>query len=286
MKEIVLCPNPFRDKDYALTKAATEMLEQAGFSVLVSPLFISRDQPEFPDWLVPVPLEKAVERAALMVSFGGDGTILHMARAAMRRGVPILGVNLGSKGFMAELEPEELPRLVEAAQGKYRLRRRMMLDVTLTRSGEVIFADRALNDAVVHGVSQMIRITAYGDGSKISAFSGDGIIIATPTGSTAYSMAAGGPMVEPTARNIILTPVCAHALSAPAFVLAPEREVTVCTTGLHGRKAVLSVDGVEALQLESGDVLTAKMSAFETLMAHVGTKSFYDIAYEKLGEHK
>lgn len=286
MKTIVLCPNPFRDKDFILTKKAKDMLEDAGFTALISPLFASEQQTEYPDWLKPVSLQEAVERASLMVAFGGDGTILHMARAAMHRSVPILGVNLGSKGFMAELEPDELSMLVEAARGEYRLRRRMMLDISLTRGGEEIFTDCALNDAVIHGVSQMIRITAYGDGSKISAFSGDGIIIATPTGSTAYSMAAGGPMVEPTARNIILTPVCAHALSAPAFVLAPERVVTVCTTGLHGRKAVLSVDGVEALQLESGDVLTAKVSEFETLMAHVGSKSFYDIAYEKLGEHK
>lgn len=286
MKKIVLCPNPNRDRDCALSLRAKELLTDIGFSVVMSPIIYTDTESSLPSDIEPVPLENALAGAALAVSFGGDGTILHMARAAVKHQVPILGVNLGKKGFMAELEPNEIEKLVDVANGNYEIRRRMMLDVELCRNGESIFCDTALNDAVISGVARMITLTAFGDGRRISHFSGDGIIAATPTGSTAYSMAAGGPLVEPTAKNIILTPVCAHILAAKAFVLEPERLVTIKIGEFNGRHAILSVDGVETVSLDIDDEINVKKSGYETLMAHVGTKSFYDIAYEKLGERK
>lgn len=286
MEHVVLCPNPYRDLEFRVTLQAKKLLEEAGYEVLISPLFSDGASGQIPTEIETVPLHLAIREASLLVPFGGDGTILHAARAAMEYAVPILGVNLGTKGFMAELEPEDIGLLTEAAAGMFPLKRRMMLDVMLRRGGEVVYSDSALNDVVASGVVQCIRLSAYGDEQKISEFSGDGIIIATPTGSTAYSMSAGGPLVEPMAENIILTPICAHVLAAKAFVLAPDRTVTIRPSNLTGRQAILSVDGRRAMELVEGDEIIVKKSGFVTLMADAGRKSFYDAALEKLGEQK
>ncbi|MCL2343479.1 MAG: NAD(+)/NADH kinase [Firmicutes bacterium] len=269
---IVLCPNPKRDHDLILTRRAQELLAREGLSVCISPL-AELD-------------EKTIEGAKLVVTFGGDGTILHTARAVVKAGIPILGVNLGNKGFLAELEPDELPKLLEAARGNFSVERRMMSDVELVRGGKVIHRDCALNDAVLMRVLSTIRLTVYGDGHKITEFSGDGVILATPTGSTAYSMAAGGPLVEPSAENIILTPICAHMLAARSFVLAPDRRVAVRMGVLGEKQAILSVDGNTAIALKTNDEIRVRKSEYYTRLAHVGDKSFYDIAYEKLGRSR
>jgi NAD+ kinase len=283
---ILLCPNPYRDIGLQVTQEAEAILNAAGFSTRICPVFDAQGSKFLPAEVDTVPMEEALPDARLIVTFGGDGTILHAARMAIGRMIPILGVNLGTKGMMAELERLELPKLLDAARGYYKPMERMMLDVELVRDGETVFSDCALNDAVISGVIRIIHLTAFGDGRRISEFSGDGIIIATPTGSTAYSMSAGGPLVEPAAENIILTPVCAHNLVTRSFVLAPDRRVAVRLGSLNGKQAVMSVDGGEPIELRSGDELHVKKSNYRTIMADLGYKSFYDITYEKLGERK
>jgi NAD+ kinase len=139
---------------------------------------------------------------------------------------------------------------------------------------------------VIHGFGDCIRMTAWCDGDMVTSFSGDGIILATPTGSSAYSLSAGGPLVEPTAKNIILTPVCTHAMCAKAFVLSPERVVSARAEKLHGRRAFLTVDGGAPVELVNDDVVQVKKSDHEVIMADMGLKSFYDIAFEKLIERE
>ena len=217
-----------------------------------------------------------------MIVIGGDGTILSVARAMHAAQIPLLGVNLGTKGFMAYLEPEELGEIVRAARGETKISRRMMLSVTLERDGEVIHRDQALNDVVLHGYGDVIQTTAWCSGDMITRLSGDGIILATPTGSTGYSMSAGGPIVEPDAENILISPICAHTMGARTFVLDPQRTVKVRAEKLHGRKAYLSVDGYSVADLANGDVVTVQRSEHQILMADPGLKSFYEIAYEKL----
>ena len=142
--------------------------------------------------------QEELKTADLLVCFGGDGTILHAAKDANAFGVPILGVNLGSVGFMAELEQSELSMLSKLAAGKYTIESRMMLDVAVRRDGKVIFSDIALNDAVLTkgAVARVLELEVYADKALMMRFSADGVIVATPTGSTAYSMSAGGPIVE------------------------------------------------------------------------------------------
>lgn len=284
MKHIVLCPNPYKDAGLAVTREARAMLTGAGHGVRVCPELLEDDPAELPPGLECSELFDALEDAALVVSLGGDGTIMHTARRMAGHRVPIIGVNLGTVGFLAELERSELHRLLDAAAGNFTVDPRMMLHVALERRGETVYECCALNDVYLHGVGRMLHMTARGDGRKILEFSGDGVVIASPTGSTAYSMSAGGPLVEPSAENLILTPVCPHALAARSFVLAPDREVTV-TVGETRHTASVSADG-EFFEARGGDVLRVKKAEHKTLIAHVGDKGFYDIVYEKLGDRK
>lgn len=283
-KHIVLCPNPERDIALKVTLEVRQALMNAGHDVVIGRVDVNSRADLFPEAIQTVPLSESVKNASLLICFGGDGTILKTARTVMKSPVPILGVNLGHKGFMAELEPSDMELIVAAASGEFTPISRMMLDVELIRNGEVVFSDSALNDAVICGTATTIKVSAYGDGCKITEYTGDGIIIATPTGSTAYSLSAGGSLVEPTARNILITPICAHLITARPFVLAPDRIVTIKTGENEGKQIWLSVDGGTLIPFLAGDELKIRMSNHYTIMAHVSGKSFYDIAFKKLGE--
>ena len=285
MKRVLLCPNVKRDRDYALTQKVYDLIKGCNASIVVCPLFdMDGTLPEAPDGLTVSDLDSALESADMAIVFGGDGTILRVARAAAMTSVPILGVNMGRKGFMAEIEKEDIALIPQAVCGDYKLGRRMMLDMELVRGGEVIHSDFALNDVVIAGVTKVIDLTLLGDGQKISHFSGDGAIVATPTGSTAYSMAAGGPIIEPSADSIVVTPICAHVLAARSFVLAPDREVSIELGAVKVNPTYLTVDGGSFMDLYSGDVVNIKKSKKETLLIHLASRSFYAKVSEKLGE--
>lgn len=281
---VLLCPNPHRDHYLETTRCAKALLEGEGHSVRIAPLLSAGKEDTLPKDLILEPIESALPGAKLLVTLGGDGTMLQAARAALGSGVPMLGVNLGHKGFLTELESGEIDRLKEAAAGKLILQKRMMLEVQLIRDGETILAGHSLNDAVINGIVNTVRMAAFGDGIKITEFSGDGIIAASPTGATAYSMAAGGPLVEPDAENILITPICAHRLAARSFVLAPGRQVSIRPVELGEKKAILSLDGADQTMLRDGDEIRICRSRYVTNMALLSGKSFYDTAYEKLSD--
>ena len=279
---IAICPNPFRDSELKYTRQAAEMLHAAGYETVVCPVF-AEDAPQMiPEDIKATTLDAVRSRCSLVVVIGGDGTILSAARQLHNADIPILGVNLGSKGFMAALEPEHMQLIVKAAAGEYKVSRRMMLDIELERGGEIIYRDKALNDVVLHGYGDCIRLTAWCAGDRITSFSGDGIILSTPTGSTGYSMSAGGPIVEPEASAIIVSPICAHMMSARSYVLSASHDVSVLAEKLHGRRAYVSVDGNSVMDLTNGDLLRVRRSERCILMADMGLKSFFDLAFEKL----
>lgn len=283
-KKVILCPNPDKDLGLKTTRIAKETLEAAGFEVRVSPVYLDKQIGDVPTDMECCELVDVIDNAVLVVTLGGDGTILHTARRMLGYEIPIIGVNLGTVGFLAELEQQDIGKLVAAANGDYVPSPRMMLQVLVERNGEQIFSNYALNDVSVSGIVQTIRVTASGDGRKILEYAGDGIVISSPTGSTAYSLSAGGPIVEPSAENIILTPICAQALMARSFVLAPDRVVAVQVRDLRC-KAVISVDG-GIFEMQEDDVLIVKKADYRTMIAHVGDKTFYDIVFEKLGDAK
>lgn len=279
---IAICPNPFRDKGCELSRRIAALLNEHGYETCYCPIFADEGDAVLPQDLSFRQISELVGACSLLIVIGGDGTILHAARQIHPHSVPLLGINLGSKGFMANLEPEEYEYVLRAARGDYKLSRRMKLDVSLYRAGIEICRDQALNDVVMHGYGDCIKITALCNGKRITAFSGDGIILSTPTGSTGYSMSAGGPIVEPNAENIIISPICAHMMSSRSFVLSPDNVITVEMEKQHDRRAYLSVDGYSVTDLCGGDRLIVRRSESYTHMADLGLRNFYDIAFEKL----
>lgn len=279
---IAVCPNPYRDSGLSLTRTAVEVLQAEGFQTVICPIFSVSGDGVLPENLVYAKLEDVAPECSLVVVIGGDGTILAAARAVKEFDLPILGVNLGTMGFLASVEPKDIRMVADAAKGNYGISKRMMLDVELYRDGELVMKDSALNDVVLHGCGDCIRVKAACDAGNITAFSGDGIIVSTPTGATGYSLSAGGPIVEPQAENLIITPICPHILGFRSFVLGGEREITVTAARTHQRMPYISVDGAESVDYHSGDVLKVRKSSLCTKMVDLGLKSFYETAYEKL----
>jgi len=279
MMKVLLCPNVLRDTDLTVTKQVDAMLTEYGAKTVLCPLS-DGDENELHN------ITLQASDADMVVTFGGDGTILKTARAVAEYEVPIIAVNMGDMGFMAELEPEEIDGIRRVMDGDYKIVSRIMLDVSLSRDGETIFEDFALNDIVIKGINKVITLELFGDDNAISSFTGDGAVIATPTGSTAYSMSAGGPIVEPDASNIIITPICPHVLTAKSFVLAPERVVRVVLGGRKVNTTVMTVDGQDITSFKEGDELVVKVSKRQARFISLSNRSFYKKVYEKLGERK
>ena len=279
---IAVCPNPFRDIDLALSRKAASLLEEAGYESVICPVFADRETDAVPKNVPVSCLQDVIDAVSLAIVIGGDGTILEVSHYVHGHDIPILGLNLGTMGFMANLEPEDLPLILRAAKGDYRLSGRMLLDVSLQHGGEELYHGLALNDAVIHGYGDTIYLNVDCNSQPMTTFGGDGIILATPTGSTGYSMSAGGPIVEPEAENIIVSPICAHTIASRSFVLGPERIVSVTAKKMHDRRAYLSVDGSTVTDVNKDDVLVVKKSSHKLLMADLGVRSFYETTFEKL----
>lgn len=286
--KIVLSPNPYRDRGLRAAQSAQRILENAGVRTAIClPFEVEQGgRLDLPAGAVLSSMGEELADADVLVCFGGDGTILHAAHEANAQGIPVLGVNLGSVGFMAELEHGELSLLSRLASGKYGIERRMMLDVCVRREGRVVFSEQALNDAAMTKgtVGRVLDLEVTGDRVTISTFTGDGLVVATPTGSTAYSMAAGGPIVEPTAANIIIAPICAHSLHAKPFVLDAGRSVGVRLAPGSKKTAYLSVDGGRAFRVLPGDWVECRRSRQTTQMVKLTGRSFYERINQKLGK--
>ncbi len=283
MKNVILTPNPYRDKEFKTVRAAVEILKEAGMNPrLCLPFEVDRTY-DLPKDLRFHRLDRELANADMVICFGGDGTILHMAKTATRKGLPILGVNIGTMGFMAELESGELNKLACLASGEYSIDGRMMLDVTVQRDRDIIFHDICLNDAVITkgAVARIAHLAVKCDGVEAMECSGDGIIVATPTGSTAYNLSAGGPIVEPEAKNIIITPICAHDVGSRCIVASDKRVITVNMIHNARRNAYVSLDGGKAFRLNMGDVVTIKKSHLETKLIRLKDRSFYDVVNAK-----
>ena len=283
MKNVILAPNPYRDKNFQTVRNAVEVLKGAGLNPRVClPFDIDRSY-ELPKDIRFHRLDREIANAEMVICFGGDGTILHMAKAATKRDIPILGVNIGTMGFMAELESTELDKLALLADGNYMLDSRMMLDVIVQRDRDIIYHDICLNDVVITkgAVARIVHLKVNCDGVCAMESGGDGVIISTPTGSTAYSFSAGGPIVEPDARNIIITPICAHEVGSRCIVASDRRTVTVEMVHNARRNAYLSADGGRAVRLNMGDIATIKKSNLETKLVRLKDRSFYDVISAK-----
>ena len=288
MKKVIMTPNPYRDKDFQTVRRASQILTDAGMDVRLCLPFEVDKTYDLPKDLRFSRLDRELSGADVIICFGGDGTILHMSKTATRAGIPILVVNIGTMGFMAELENTELEQLHRLATGDFTIDKRMMLDVTVFRDRDIIFHDICLNDVVVTkgAVARIVHLAVECDGVEAMECGGDGVIIATPTGSTAYSLSAGGPIVEPAAHSMLITPICAHDVGSRCMVTSDKRVITVKLTRNARRNAYLSVDGGKSVRLSMGDVTIVKKSNLETSLIRLKDRSFYDVVNQKFRDNR
>lgn len=216
------------------------------------------------------------------VTVGGDGTIIHSARYAALTQKPIVGVNLGRLGYVAELEPSEVSMLSRLISGEYITKERMMLDVTVLHKDGKSESYLAVNDAVISrgSLSCIIDLDVFALDEKICNYRADGLLFSTPTGSTAYALSAGGPVIDPSLSLIELTPVCPHSLSARTVVFSDDTVLSVKCNTLQ--ETYLTVDGQVSVKLMSDDVVRVSKSQHKLPINVLKTKNFYKVAGEKL----
>ena len=222
--------------------------------------------------------------ADLCVVVGGDGTLLAAARLMNERQVPILAINYGGLGFLTEVTRDEMyPALEEVLAGRHVTNNRMMIRVSVHRGGKLVASYQALNDAVIHKgtLARIIELEARVDHHYVSRFRSDGLILSTPTGSTAYNVSAGGPIVYPTMGAIIMTPICPHTLTNLPLILPPESHVEVVLRSTPDEVHV-TVDGQVGLKLESGDSVEVEKSDRLVRLIAPADRDFFDVLRGKL----
>jgi NAD+ kinase len=282
-KKIILCPNPSRDQGMLATKEADGILRELGFRTVVCSPFKDQKPGAFADCDVR-PLPQELRGADLLITFGGDGTILHLAKLAALNKVPVLGINMGGLGFIAELEKGELETLRKLKDWSFTTESRMMLDVSVMREGKQVYTNLGLNDAVIREgpISHVIHLKISSDGHHLADIAGDGVIVSTPTGSTAYSLSAGGPVVEPVAQTMVVCPICTHNMRFSSYVLTPDHVLTV-ELERNGRKPVyLCVDESRAFALRADDLIQVRRSKHVTRLVRLSEKSFCEVFAQKM----
>jgi len=220
----------------------------------------------------------------MVVVFGGDGTMLSVARLVCERGIPILGVNLGGLGFITEVSREQLYEAMERVlAGDCPYEERMMLNAVIRRHGEQIAEYTVLNDVVINrgATSKLIDIESYVGRALMTTFRADGLIASTPTGSTAYSLSAGGPVLYPTVESIVLTPICSHTLAIRPIVLPPDVEIEIKPI-TRAAEAFLSMDGQVGFSLRQKDSVIIRKSPFKTKLLLPFERDFFQVMREKL----
>ena len=287
MKKVVLCPNIYRDHDLKTTKEIRKILQEVGISSVVS-LPFRVDGVDLPKDMKWQPLKQAVRGADMMIALGGDGSLLHLAKTAAVNHLPILGVNLGNLGYIAELESGEIEKLRLLKDAPLRSETRMMLDVRVFREEKQVYSNIVLNDAVITkgAVARVIKLQLYLNHKEFLSLGGDGMIIATPTGSTAYNLSAGGPIVDPVAQNILITPICAHSLMSSSYVLGPDQVVEVMGANNGNKTVYLSADGGKAFLLKPEDRVVIRHSKYVTELVKLRDTSFYETLCAKMADRE
>lgn len=279
MKKIGVVVNKDKDIDYKHTKVIVEKLLQKGFEAVVAP--------EIKDAInLPATGSASVyEDSDFIICVGGDGTFLNAARQAYFLKKPVLGINKGTVGFLSEVETKDIEMAInKIAEGNFKVQERMVLEVEVIRQGETVFEDIAINDAVVArmALSRILRLKVMVDEKYMDSFPGDGVIISTPSGSTGYSLAAGGPIVQPDMRLLLISPICPHIMYSRSYIAPDSRKISVSIDEACAVDAMVTVDGQKGFAIQSGDLVCVKASRNNVLFASVSKVNFYDVLRAKL----
>ena len=269
-----------KQKEDALA-AAREIIAKYGGSVEV---FVNEEAASRLAYEKLFELEHVGEDARLIIVLGGDGTLLSVARQLKGKEVPILGVNLGGLGFLTEISMEELPAMLASfLNGKYSLSRRAMMRVTVLRKGEEVFDISILNDAVItkDALARIIDIETYVSEEYLTTYRGDGLILSTATGSTGYSLAAGGPILHPSLPHIVVTPICPHMLTNRPIIL-PEDAALRARLLSKDERVILTLDGQVGFPLEFADEVIVKKSPYSVRLVTSDSRGYFEVLRTKL----
>ncbi|HHW56681.1 MAG TPA: NAD(+)/NADH kinase [Clostridia bacterium] len=282
MKKVGVIPNINKDKDLEVTKSVVKwLLEQESEPYLNEIVASKIGYEEYSGKPTDI-----YSKCDFIIALGGDGTILNVARLCAPFGTPIFAVNLGHLGFLTDVDINEVFIALEKIyRGEYAVEKRMMLEANVVKNDMEVINFRALNDIVITrgAFSRMARINTYVNDNYVDTYLADGVIIATPTGSTAYSLSAGGPIVYPTVEVIIITPICPHTLYSRSIIVSSE-DVIRLEISEENQDLMITTDGQQGYKLDYRDVIYIKKSNEYTNLIKVKNTNFFDLLRDKLTE--
>lgn len=285
ISNVLLLPNPKKEEAIRIAAGLSRFITESGRTAYVLPQVCApmHDEPVFPL------KDEQISQMDLLVPLGGDGTILGSIRKFKDFPIPILGVNLGDVGFLAEVEPDNAEEaLTRVFNGEYHIEERILLEGQIDKqdgSDPIVFS--AMNDVLInrHMMASLIQMDVSINGQLIDSYLGDGLLICTPTGSTAYNLSAGGPIVAPSARNLVITPICVHSLNVRSIVTSEEDEISVkIGAGKNdpNHPSIISIDGQKHEWLICGDKVTVRRSSKTVPIIKLGERTFYQTLKQKL----
>ncbi|OEH85673.1 NAD(+) kinase [Desulfuribacillus stibiiarsenatis] len=280
MKRIGIIVNKSKPKAWIIARQIIRSLEHRNVKIVIDEFVaeqLGRSE-------LGIPLFQIPKEADIIFALGGDGTLLGIARDFAPHNIPILGINVGNMGFLSESEPENLELAIDKVlSGQYYIEQRMMLEAQVVRNDAVIKQFIALNDVgIAKGAfSRMIEVIMFLEDKFLRSFKGDGLIIASPTGSTAYSLSAGGPIVTPDIDLILLTPICPHSLNVRPMVISGHSTIRTKLDATHDDLG-LTIDGQLGFKLEIEDVITVKKSEYKTNLIRWHEHNFFEVVRRKL----
>lgn len=281
--KITLIPNLTRKESFEVTAGICERLRELGAEYY----FFPENQKEFEftgaKFLSP---DEALSNCDAVIAVGGDGSIIHAAKLAILKQKPILGINAGRLAFMAGLESNELNLLSRLIDGDYTVDKRLLLKTSVIKDGKVIFSDYCVNDCLVTNEEKqrMSAINVALDGKEFNSYLCDGVLVSTPTGSTAYSLSAGGPVVDPELESILLTPLCPHSLFDRSLIFRPDAVLSV--TSAENSNLCISNDGSQPIVIEPGCRAEISRAEFTANFIRIKSDNFIDILYTKLAQRR
>ncbi len=282
MKNIGVISNIQKDKDLKITLTAVKYIEERGCHPFLNEFMaekINRKE-------LGLKIGEIYKTCDLIAVLGGDGTLLNVARQCAPYGKPILGINLGHLGFITDVEVNDIyTALDKCMSGNYTTEDRMMIEAAIVKNGVEVENYTALNDiGITKGsFSRMVHLKTFLDGEYIETYSADGIIISSPTGSTAYSLSAGGPICVPDIKLIIITPICPHTLYSRSIIASQNSTVKIAMLDKN-QDIILTVDGQQGYKLNLGDEVIIRQSPYHTTLIKTSGKNFFDVLGAKLKE--
>lgn len=283
MNNFCIITNIDKDCDYKTTKLIQEYLISKGKRCNIS---TKRSEVGTNDEEIDV--SWITDDTDCVIVLGGDGTIIRAATDLYTKEIPLLGINLGTLGFLAEIEKQDIiPAIDSLLNEDIQIQKRMMLYGNVSRNNQTMYEDYALNDIVISrsGFSRIISVSVYVNDILVDTYHGDGIIIATPTGSTGYNLSAGGPVVAPSSNVIMITPICPHTMSQRSVLVSSDDEIKVLidkSKKTQKEEAIATFDGRMGMELKTGDEIRIKKAEKVTKLIKINQKSFYEILRSKL----